>query len=74
MVRKEVVSELLQPFTGDFFEELNDITPQIHIRKGLINLAMAGPQEIFEKHLITNEEQPSFSKTYSAHFGGVSTM
>merc|ERR1712173_496391 len=30
--------------------------------KGLINLAMAGPWEIFKQHLIKNEEQPSFSK------------
>ena len=34
---------------------------------------MAGPQEIFKQHLIKNEEQPSFSKMYSAHFGEVST-
>ena len=34
---------------------------------------MAGPQEIFKQHLIKNEEQPSFSKRYSAHFGAVST-
>ena len=43
-------------------------------KKGLINLAMAGPQEIFKQHLIKNEEQPSFSKRYSAHFGEVSTI
>ena len=42
--------------------------------KGLINLAMVGPQEIFKQHLIKKEEQPFFSKIYSAHFGEVSTM
>ena len=30
--------------------------------KGLINLAMAGPQDIFKQHLIRNEEETSFSK------------
>ena len=42
--------------------------------KGLINLAMAGHQEIFKQHLIKNEEQPSFLKRYSAIFDEVSTM
>ena len=42
--------------------------------KGLIKLAVAGSQEIFKQHLIEKEEQPLFSKIYSAHFGAVSTM
>ena len=42
--------------------------------KGPINLVVADPQEFFKQHLIKNEEQPSFSKRYSAHFGKVSTM
>ena len=42
--------------------------------KELANLALADPQEFFKKHLIKNEEQPSFSKIYSAHFDEVSTM
>ena len=42
--------------------------------KGLINLAMRGLQEIFKQHLIEKEEQPSFLKSYSAHFGEVSTI
>ena len=37
------------------------------------NLATAGPQEIFKQHLIKKEEQPSFSKRYSAYFGEVTT-
>ena len=41
--------------------------------KVLINLAVSGPQEFFKQHLIKNEEQPSFSKRCSAHFGAVST-
>ena len=50
----------------DFIGETNNF-------KGLINLAMADPQEIFKQHLIKKEEQPSFSKRYSAYFGEVST-
>ena len=42
--------------------------------KGLINVVVAGPQDILKQHLIINEEQPSFSKSYTAHFGEVSTM
>ena len=42
--------------------------------KGLIKVAMAGPQEIFKQHLIKNEEQPSFLKRYSSHFGEISAM
>ena len=41
--------------------------------KELINLALADPHEIFKQHLIKNEEQSSFWKRYSAHFGEVST-
>ena len=40
--------------------------------KGLIKLAVTGPQEFFKQHLIKNEEQPSFLKRYSAHFGAIS--
>ena len=40
-------------------------------KKGLIKLAVAGPQEFFKQHLIKNEEQSSFSKRYSAYFGEV---
>ena len=47
------------------FQTLNDY---------LFNLAVAGTQEIFEQHLVKNEEQLSFSKRYSAHFGEVSSM
>ena len=47
---------------------------QIFLMKGLINLAVAGTQEIFKQHLIKKEEQPSFSKRYSAYFGEVTTM
>ena len=39
--------------------------------KELINLAVTGP---FKQTLIKNEEQPSFSKRYFAHFGEVSTI
>ena len=42
--------------------------------KGLITLAVAGTQEICKQDFIKNEEQPSFSKRYSANFGEVSTM
>ena len=42
--------------------------------KGLIYLALADPQESFKKPLFKNEEQPSFWKRYSAHFGEVSTL
>jgi len=52
---------------------MEKITPKTHIRKGLINLAMAGHQEIFKQHLMKNEEHTSFSKRYSAHFGAIST-
>ena len=38
--------------TGQVFSKRIEITPQIHIRKGLLNLAMAGPQEIFKQLLI----------------------
>ena len=44
------------------------------VAKGLISLAVAGPREIFKKHLIEKEEQPSFSKRNSTHFGEVSTL
>jgi len=44
------------------------------MNKGLINLAVASPQEFFKQHLIKNEEQPFFSNRYSAHFGEVSAM
>ena len=42
--------------------------------KGLINLAVAYPWEFLKQHLIKNEEQSSFLKRYSVHFGEVSTM
>ena len=38
------------------------------------DLSVASPQEILKKYLIKNEEQSSFSKRYSTHFGEVSTM
>ena len=44
----------------------------IDFNKGLINLAVADPQEFFKQHLIKNEEQPSNGKIYSVHFGVVS--
>ena len=42
--------------------------------KGFIRLALGPPQDFFKQHLIKNEEQPSFWKIYSAHFGKVSTL
>ena len=42
--------------------------------KELISLVMADPWEFFKQHLIQNEEQPSFLKGYSTHFGKVSIM
>ena len=45
-----------------------------YFSKELIYLALADPQEFFKKPLIKNEEQPSFWKRYSAHFGEVSIM
>ena len=42
--------------------------------KGIMNLVLANLQEFFKQHLIKNEEQPSFLKKCSAHFGEVSTM
>ena len=47
---------------------------QLRCQKGLIKSAVAGPREFFKQHLIKNEEQPFFSKRYSAHFGELSTM
>ena len=44
------------------------------VQKVLINLDIAGPQEIFKQYWIKNKEQPSFSKRYCAHFDKVSTM
>ena len=44
------------------------------LRKELIYLELADLQEFLKKPLIKNEEQPSFWKIYSAHFGEVSTM
>ena len=41
--------------------------------KGVINLAVAGPQEFFKQHLIKNEKQLPLLKRYFAHFGKVST-
>jgi hypothetical protein len=35
---------------------------QILTLKGLINLALAYPEEFFKQHLIKTEEQPSFWK------------
>ena len=34
--------------TGDFFEEWNETTPQIPIRKGPINLALGPPSGFFQ--------------------------
>ncbi len=42
--------------------------------KGLIYLALADPQELFQQHLMKNEEQPSFGKRYSVHFGEESAL
>ena len=42
--------------------------------KGFIHLALADPQEFFKQHLIKKEEQPSYWKIYSVHFGEVSTL
>ena len=44
------------------------------LRKGLIYLALADPQEFFQQHLMKNEEQPSFGKRYSMYFGEESAM
>ena len=38
------------PSTGDFFEERNEITPQTHIRKELIRLALT--RRNCRKHLM----------------------
>ena len=38
------------------------------------DLAIADPQDICKQNLIKKEEQPFFSKIYSAHFGEVSTL
>ena len=61
-------------FDDTYFLQLILFKLILYLLKELINLAMAGPQEIFKKHLIKNEEQPFFSKIYSAHFGTVSTL
>ena len=42
--------------------------------KGLIYLALSDPQELFQQHLMIKEEQPSFGKRYSVHFGEESAM
>ena len=35
---------------------------------------LADPQEFFQQHLMKKEEQPSFGKRYSVHFGEESAM
>ena len=42
--------------------------------KGLIYLALVDPQEFFQQHLMKKEEQPSFGKRYSVHFGEESAL
>ena len=37
--------------------------------KGLINLAVAGPQEFFKQHLINNEEQQTFYMAGKVYYG-----
>ena len=60
--------------TGPLITNPTLITSWQKRAKGLISLSVAGPQEIFKKNLIKEDEQPSFSKIYSAHFGEVSTL
>ena len=44
------------------------------LMKGLIYLVLTDPQEFFQQHLIKKEEQPSFEKRYSMHFGEESAL
>ena len=45
---------LIKVNTGDFFEEWKEITPQIHIRKELIRLALTDSQELQETRHISS--------------------
>ena len=47
--------------------------PGDFLNKGFVYLALADPQKFFKQHLIKKEEQTSYSKIYSVHFGEVST-
>ena len=51
-----------------------DMNRNGEVPKGFIYLALADPQKIFKQHLIKKEEQISYSKIHSVHFGEASTM
>ena len=44
------------------------------LSKRFIYSALADAQKFFKQHLIKKEEQTSYVKIYSVHFGKVSTM